>query len=76
MELSMEMTCPICQTGYARSLRKAGSVCGDLSQGQKRPCVGRVMPTKQYRAAEWRGFSISMEPPTGSGITFLWEELR
>jgi hypothetical protein len=35
-------------------IRRIGGRCGDLSQGQTGPCVGRLMPVEDYRRAEWR----------------------
>ncbi len=45
--------CPICRCGYSDFLRCAGQRCNDTSGGQKIPCVGRVIPAKQYAVAEW-----------------------
>ncbi len=45
--------CPICLTGYSLIVR-SGSRCGDLAQGQKEPCVGRVIPKEEFDRAEWR----------------------
>ena len=46
--------CPICGTTYSAACRSPGTECLDLSQGQKRYCVGRVMRMDKYERAEWR----------------------
>ncbi len=62
--------CPICETGYAVPFKRAGARCGDLSQGQVRRCVGRLIPEDQYRAAEWRGRTRAKwgEPRANAGL--------
>lgn len=45
--------CPVCLMGYGEVIRKAGQRCGDSSQGQKSPCVGRMIPEEEFKAAEW-----------------------
>jgi hypothetical protein len=55
--------CPVCLRRYEQPADRdlswpwrvrAGSRCGDLSDHQARPCVGRLMPIDDYRRAEWR----------------------
>jgi hypothetical protein len=46
--------CPICLTWYSAAWRTPGTRCDDLSQGQERPCVGRVIPAGEFERAEWR----------------------
>jgi hypothetical protein len=36
--------CLLCRTWYSTVLRPPRSRCGDLSQGQRVPCPGRVIP--------------------------------
>jgi len=47
-------TCPICHTQWLSVYRKPGQECLDQSQGQKRPCVGRVILTSKWERAERR----------------------
>lgn len=46
------LVCPICLTMYS-GLVRPGSRCNDLSQGQRRRCVGRVIPEAEFIRAEW-----------------------
>lgn len=46
------LVCPICECSYD-GVSRVGRRCGDLSHGQQRPCVGRLMPVADYRRAEW-----------------------
>lgn len=55
--------CPICLTSYSAALRGPGRKCGDLSQGQQRNCVGRVMPVPEFMMAEWRTPYVPHLPP-------------
>ena len=57
------LVCPICRMTYGQRGRhvgdwprlwRLGGLCRDLSQGQRRPCVGRLMPLEAYQRAEWR----------------------
>ena len=55
------LVCPVCQMTYQRyplsdcpKWWKLGGKCGDLSNGQHRPCVGRLMPLEDWIRAEWR----------------------
>jgi len=43
--------CPICLCCYSRL---AGTQCGDLSRGQVKNCVGRLIPVAEFLRAEWR----------------------
>jgi hypothetical protein len=43
--------CPICRSQYER---RAGEKCGDHSQGQTFPCVGRLIPAHEFQRGEWR----------------------
>jgi len=49
------LRCPVCLVAYARGLggREAGDRCGNVGNGQERPCVGRLMPQEDLEAAEW-----------------------
>jgi hypothetical protein len=47
--------CPVCWTGYRPPMRtRAGQRCGDLSQGQPRRCVGRIIAGEDLSRAAWR----------------------
>jgi len=39
--------------------RRAGQLCNDGAQDQTRPCVGRLMPLKDFERAEWREPSVT-----------------
>lgn len=52
--------CPLCLCGYSGRLkeapgwgRKPGDRCRDMSHGQRVPCVGRVIPSKEFWLSEW-----------------------
>ena len=54
------LICPICRTVYRRfpdvdftKHWRPGGKCRDLSQGQTRPCVGRLMLLTDWERAEW-----------------------
>lgn len=62
-------TCPICGTNYTNvpdglPPTKAGDRCDDLSQDQRRNCVGRLIPTEEIELAEWR-FPYPEDPRPG-----------
>jgi hypothetical protein len=45
--------CPVCGTWWNLGQRP-GAKCRDWSQGQARPCVGRLIPAAEFERAEWR----------------------
>jgi hypothetical protein len=49
------LVCPVCLVNYTEGFfeRYAGSRCGDLSKGQKEPCVGRLIPADDFERADW-----------------------
>lgn len=46
--------CPVCLTSYSVRMRRGAQKCGNLSQSQRKGCVGRVIPDAQLNRAEWR----------------------
>lgn len=51
--MTTRTVCPVCLCEYSAALQRAGARCGDLSHGQRVPCVGRVIPKREFLRAEW-----------------------
>lgn len=56
------LCCPICLVGWSSSIRQEGGRCNDHSQDQISNCVGRLIPSDEFKRAEWRDHR---DPETG-----------